>query len=130
MPGLSTPFQVSIYCWFAWEVGLLVRDLVRRKGRLGPDRGTRVIVSLTLAGSIWIGILLRSLGTSAARSLAPNASAAAGVVADLGGPGPVGLAVTGSADVQDLFIQVDVDQAVATDGPNRWAAPSLGYGRR
>jgi hypothetical protein len=40
--------------------GLLVRDLVRRKGRLGPDRGTRVIVSLTLAGSIWIGILLRS----------------------------------------------------------------------
>jgi hypothetical protein len=60
MPGLSTPFVVSIYCWFAWEGGLLVRDLVRRKGRLGPDRGTRVIVSLTLAGSIWIGILLRS----------------------------------------------------------------------
>jgi hypothetical protein len=52
---LSTPFLVSIYCWFAWEGGLLVRDLVRRKGRLGPDRGTRVIVSLTLAGSIWIG---------------------------------------------------------------------------
>jgi hypothetical protein len=21
MPGLSTPFVVSIYCWFAWEVG-------------------------------------------------------------------------------------------------------------
>ena len=43
MPGLSTPFLVSIYCWFAWEGGLLVRDLVRRKGRLGPDRGTRVL---------------------------------------------------------------------------------------
>jgi hypothetical protein len=60
MPGLSTPLLVSIYCWFAWEGGLLVRDLVRRKGRLGSDRGTRVLVSLTLTGSIWIGILLRS----------------------------------------------------------------------
>ena len=30
MPGLSMPFLVSIYCWFAWEGSLLVRDLVRR----------------------------------------------------------------------------------------------------
>jgi hypothetical protein len=79
MPGLSTPFVVSIYCWFAWEVGLLVRDLVRRKGRLGADRGTRVIVALTLAGSIWIGILLRSW-VPALDTPAPNAVAAAGVV--------------------------------------------------
>jgi uncharacterized membrane protein YdcZ (DUF606 family) len=79
MPGLSTPFLVSIYCWFAWEGGLLVRDLVRRKGRLGPDHGTRVIVSLTLAGSIWIGILLRSW-VPALDTAAPNALAAAGVV--------------------------------------------------
>jgi hypothetical protein len=79
MPGLSTPLLVSIYCWFAWEGGLLVRDLVRRKGRLGPDRGTRVIVSLTLAGSIWIGILLRSW-VPALDTPAPNAFAAAGVV--------------------------------------------------
>ena len=32
--GLAAPFLVSIYWWFAWEVGLLVRDLVRHKGRL------------------------------------------------------------------------------------------------
>ena len=78
-PGLSTPFLVSIYCWFAWEGGLLARDLVRRKGHLGPDRGTRVIVSLTLAGSIWIGIQLRSW-VPALDTPAPNALAAAGVV--------------------------------------------------
>jgi hypothetical protein len=60
VPGLSTPFLVSIYCWFAWEVGLLVRDLVRRKARPGLDRGTRVIVSLTVTGSIWSGIVLCS----------------------------------------------------------------------
>ena len=77
MPGLSTPFLVSICCWFAWEVGLLVRDLVRRKGRVGPDRGTRVIVALTLAGSIWIGILLRRW-VPALDTPAPDAFAAAG----------------------------------------------------
>ena len=76
---MSTPFRVSIYCWFAWEGGLLVRDLVRRKGRLGSDRGTRVIISLTLAGSIWIGILLRSW-VPALDTPAPDAFAAAGVV--------------------------------------------------
>jgi hypothetical protein len=34
MPWLSTPLLVSISCWLAWEVGLLVHDLVGRKGRL------------------------------------------------------------------------------------------------
>jgi hypothetical protein len=42
------------------RTGLLVRDLIRRKGRHGQDRGPRVIVSLTLTGSIRIGVLLRS----------------------------------------------------------------------
>jgi hypothetical protein len=79
MPGLSTPFLVSIYCWFAWEAGLLVRDLVRGKGRHASDRGTRVIVSLTLAGSIWIGILLRRW-VPALDTPAPIAFAVAGVV--------------------------------------------------
>src|SRR6266511_3129311 len=32
------PFLVSIYCWFAWEVGLLVRDLVRTQAALAPDQ--------------------------------------------------------------------------------------------
>jgi hypothetical protein len=79
MPGLSTPLLVSIYCWFAWEVGLLVRDLFRGKGRLGSDRGTRVLVSITLAGPIWIGILLRCW-VPALDTPAPNGFAAAGVV--------------------------------------------------
>jgi protein-S-isoprenylcysteine O-methyltransferase Ste14 len=39
--ALSTPFQVTIVCWFVLEVALVVRDVVRRKTRLGRDRGTR-----------------------------------------------------------------------------------------
>ncbi len=119
MPALSTPFLVSIYCWFALEVGLVVRDLVRRKGRPGRDRGTGVIVSLSLAGSIWIGILLRRW-VPALDTPEPNAFAAAGIAAIW-----VGLAVRVWAVLTlrgsfSTFIQVDADQAVVTRGPYRW----------
>jgi protein-S-isoprenylcysteine O-methyltransferase Ste14 len=119
MPGLSTPFLVSIYCWFAWEVGLLVRDLVRRKARLGPDRGTRVIVSLTLTGSILIGILLRSW-VPALDTPAPNAFAVAGVVVIWVGLALRVWAVLTLGRSFSTFIQVDADQAVVTRGPYRW----------
>jgi protein-S-isoprenylcysteine O-methyltransferase Ste14 len=119
MPALSTPFLVSIYGWFALEVGLVARDLVRRKGRLGRDRGTRVIVSLSLAGSIWIGILLGGW-VPALDTPAPGAFAAAGVVLIW-----VGLAVRVWAVLTlggsfSTFIQVDPDQVVVTRGPYRW----------
>jgi protein-S-isoprenylcysteine O-methyltransferase Ste14 len=119
MPGLSTPFLVSICCWFAWEVGLLVRDLVRRKARLGPDRGTRVIVSLTLTGSILIGILLRSW-VPALDTPAPNAFAVAGVVVIWVGLALRVWAVLTLGRSFSTFIQVDADQAVVTRGPYRW----------
>ena len=119
MPGLSTPLLVSIYCWFAWEGGLLVRDLVRRKGRLGSDRGTRVLVSLTLTGSIWIGILLRSW-VPALDTPASNAFAAAGVVVIWVGLALRVWAVLTLGRSFSTFIQVDADQAVVTRGPYRW----------
>ena len=119
MPGLSTPFLVSIYCWFAWELGLLIRDLVRRKGRLGSDRGTRVIVSLTLAGSIWIGILLRSW-VPALDTPAPNAFAVAGVVVIWVGLALRVWAVLTLGRSFSTFIEIDADQAVVTRGPYRW----------
>src|SRR4051812_3361115 len=59
-PALSIPYQVSMFCWFALEIGLLVRDLVRGKGRRRRDRGTRLVVSLSLGGSVVFGILLRT----------------------------------------------------------------------
>jgi protein-S-isoprenylcysteine O-methyltransferase Ste14 len=119
MPALSNPLRVSIYCWFALEVGLLVRDLVRRKGRLGWDRGTRGIVSLSLGGSIFIGWLMRGW-VPALDTPAADAFAAAGIVMIW-----VGLAVRVWAVLTlggsfSTFLQVDVDQAVVTRGPYRW----------
>jgi protein-S-isoprenylcysteine O-methyltransferase Ste14 len=108
VPGLSTPFLVSIYCWFAWEVGLLVRDLVRRKGRRGLDHGTRVIVSLTLTGSICSGIVLRSW-VPALDTPAPNAFAVAGAVVIWVGLALRVWAVLTLGRSFSTFIQVDAD---------------------
>jgi protein-S-isoprenylcysteine O-methyltransferase Ste14 len=110
---------VSIYCWFAFEMGLLVRDLVRRKGHLRRDRGTRVIVSLSLVVSILLGLLMRQW-VPALDTPAADAFAAAGIVVIW-----VGLAVRVWAVLTlggsfSTFIQVDADQAVVTRGPYRW----------
>jgi protein-S-isoprenylcysteine O-methyltransferase Ste14 len=116
---LSAPFVVSICAWFAIELILLARDLVRRKGRLGQDRGTRAIVSLSLAGSIWIAILVPRW-LPALDAPGPRAFAAVGLALIW-----VGLAVRIWAVVTlgrsfSTFVGVDTDQPVITRGPYRW----------
>jgi protein-S-isoprenylcysteine O-methyltransferase Ste14 len=116
---LSTAFVVSIFCWFALEVGLLIRDAVRRKGPLGRDRGTRAIVSLSLNVSILISWLLPRWAP-ALDTPATDAFAVAGIVVIW-----VGLALRVWAVITlggsfSTFIQVGADQAVVTRGPYRW----------
>jgi hypothetical protein len=77
--AVSTPFLVSIYCWFAFEVGLVVSDLARRRARPSRDRGTRAILALSLGGSIFIGSLLPRW-VPALDTPAPDAFATAGLV--------------------------------------------------
>jgi protein-S-isoprenylcysteine O-methyltransferase Ste14 len=115
----STPFQVSVLCWFVLELGLLVRDLARRKAGSGQDRGTRAIIAVSLAGSIWIGILLPGW-LPALDTPARSMFAAAGLVVIW-----VGLAVRIWAVLTlggsfSTFLQVDTQQAVVTRGPYRW----------
>lgn len=116
---LATPFVVSIYCWFALEVGLLVRDLVRRKGRRGRDRGTRLVVSLSLGGSILIGSLARG-SVPALDMPASGAFAAAGLLMIWVGLAVRVWAVATLGGSFSTFIEVGVDQAVVTRGPYRW----------
>ena len=116
---LSVPFLVSIYCWFALEIGLVVRDLVRRKARLRRDRGTRAIVAFSLGGAIFIGVLLRrwipALDTPAA-----DAFAAAGLVLIWAGLVVRVWAVIALGRSFSTFVQVSVGQTVVTTGPYRW----------
>jgi protein-S-isoprenylcysteine O-methyltransferase Ste14 len=110
---------VSIFSWFALEVGLVVRDLVRGRARLGRDRGTRATVALAVAVSIFFGTVLGQR-VPALDTPAPYAFAAAGLVVIW-----VGLAVRVWAVLTlggsfSTFIQVDVEQPVVTRGPCRW----------
>jgi protein-S-isoprenylcysteine O-methyltransferase Ste14 len=116
---LSTPFQISIFCWFALEIGLAVRDLVRRKAALGTDRGTRAIVALSLGGSIVLGVLvpgwLPALNTPAAKAFV-----VVGIIVIWLGLAVRVWAVLTLGGSFSTFVQVDADQAVVTYGPYRW----------
>jgi protein-S-isoprenylcysteine O-methyltransferase Ste14 len=119
MPGLSMPFVVSICCWCALEVGLLVRDVVRRKGHLRGDRGPRALIALTLGGSMWIGILLRRW-VPVLHTPAPETFAAAGTVVIWVGLVLRCWAVLTLGGSFSTFVQVDPEQTVVTRGPYRW----------
>ena len=116
---VPTVLLVSIYCWYAFEVALVVRDVVRRKGRLGRDRGTRAIVSVTVVGSVVVAGLLR-VRVPALDTPAPLVFGAVGA-----GVLWLGLALR-AWSVWTLggsfrtSVEVDADQPVVTRGPYRW----------
>jgi protein-S-isoprenylcysteine O-methyltransferase Ste14 len=112
-------FLVSVCCWAVFETGLTVRDLVRRQLRLGRDRGTRLVLALTLVGSIAVGILAR-LRVPALDTPAPAAFAAAGVVVIWAGVALRFWAVLTLGRSFRTVVAVDPDQAVVTGGPYRW----------
>ncbi len=119
MAALSTAYQVPIYCWLAFEVGLLVRDLVRGKFRHGYDRGTRLIVSWSLGGAMAVGWLMREW-TPALATPAPDAFVVAGLVVIWLGLAVRIWAVLALGRSFSTFIQVKGDQIVVTHGPYRW----------
>lgn len=119
MTPLPIAFQITIFCWFAFEIGLLVRDIVRGRISLGRDRGTRAMVSLSLVGAIALGL---TAGTwfPWGSTPAPTAFATAGIVVLW-----IGLviriwAVLALGRAFSTFVQVDAGQKVVTRGPYRW----------
>jgi protein-S-isoprenylcysteine O-methyltransferase Ste14 len=119
MSFLSTPLQVSILCWFALEFGLAVRDVARRKARLNRDRGTRLVVSLSLGAAFGIGWLMRSR-VQALDTPAPEVFAVAGLVLIWIGMAVRVWAVLALGGSFSTFVQVDERQSVVTSGPYRW----------
>ncbi|MGA8115343.1 MAG: isoprenylcysteine carboxylmethyltransferase family protein [Actinocatenispora sp.] len=116
---MSAPFQVSIFCWFALEVGLLVRDLVRGRARLRHDRGTRLIVTVSLGVAMVLGW---SVSGSLPWLATPvrGAFAAAGVALIWIGLAVRVWAVLTLGGAFSTYVQVDGDQQVVTRGPYRW----------
>lgn len=119
MSFLSALLRVSIVGWVGVEIVLAGRDIARRKVGARRDRGTRVVVALSLVAAFAIGWLVRirvpALGTPA-----PEVFASAGVVVIW-----IGLAVRVWAVVAlggsfSTYVQVADDQPVVTSGPYRW----------
>lgn len=115
LPGLVL---APLYGWLVLEVGLLVRDLARHQ-RSGHDRGTRILVSVTLVGAIWVGLLLRTL-VPALNSPAPWAWAVAGVAVMVLGLTVRLWAVVTLGRSFSTFLGVRPGQTVVRRGPYRW----------
>lgn len=107
-----------LYCWLAVEVGLLVRDLAHRR-RAGHDRGTRLLVAVTLVGAIWLGLLLRTL-TPAFNTRVPGGFVAAGVVVMAAGLVVRLWAVVTLGRSFSTFLDVRPGQSIVQHGPYRW----------
>jgi protein-S-isoprenylcysteine O-methyltransferase Ste14 len=117
--AFSTPYLVSAYCWIALEVGLAVRDLVRRRAHHSSDRGTRVIVALSLGASIFVGVMLRQWLPTLDTPV-PAAFAVTGLVAFWAGLAVRVWAVVTLGRSFSTFVRADAGQAVVTHGPYRW----------
>jgi protein-S-isoprenylcysteine O-methyltransferase Ste14 len=109
--------ELPLAAWVLVEVGVRVREGVQGKGRADRDRGTRVLIAMTLGAAI-----LAALG---ARSVAPELSMPAplrmlGVVVMWLG---LALRVWAIAALGGGFrttVEVEPGQTVVSGGPYRW----------
>ena len=114
MISLTSP---TLVCWALFEVSLRVREAVQGKGRRDRDRGTRVLIAISLGAAI--------AAAGAATSLAPSlripaALQVAGVVVMWVGLATRVWAVATLGRAFRTTVEIDPDQAVVRTGPYRW----------
>jgi protein-S-isoprenylcysteine O-methyltransferase Ste14 len=107
---------ISIYCWYAFEIVLVVRDLVRRKGRLTRDRGTRTVAAVSVVGSVVVAGLLHAK-VPALDWPAPTLFAVLGSVVLWCGLVLRAWAVVTLGRSFRTSVEVDTDQPVVSRGP-------------
>lgn len=107
----------TLACWALLEVGLRVREAVQGKGRRTRDRGTRVLIAISLGSAIGVASVL----TSVAPSLRiPVAVRVFGVIVMWLGIATRIWAVAALGGAFRTTVEVDPDQAVVTTGPYKW----------
>ena len=110
--------DVTLAVWAAFEVGLRVREAVQGKGGRGHDRGTRVLIAVSVAATIGAGA---AAAASVAPSLrTPGAFRVAGVVVMWLGLATRVWAIAALGGAFRTTVEVDADQAVVSSGPYRW----------
>jgi protein-S-isoprenylcysteine O-methyltransferase Ste14 len=109
--------DLTLAAWALLEVGIRVREVVRRKGRRDRDRATRVLIAVTLGAAIAAALLARSTAPSLRT---PAALRSAGVLVMWLG---LALRVSAIAALGGAFrttVEVDPGQAVVCTGPYKW----------
>jgi protein-S-isoprenylcysteine O-methyltransferase Ste14 len=117
--GVPTALAVPVYCWYAFEVALVIRDIARHQGRWSADRGTRLIVALAVVGSVAISGVVRAQVPALDTPAQPGFAVAGACVLLLGLALRVWAVVTLGRSFR-TYVEVDVDQTVVTRGPYRW----------
>jgi protein-S-isoprenylcysteine O-methyltransferase Ste14 len=109
--------NLSLAAWALVEIGVRVREGVQGKGRADRDRGTRVLIAMTLGAAIIAAFGARS---AAPELRMPAALRVAGVVVMWLG---LALRVWAIAALGGGFrttVEVEPGQAVVSRGPYRW----------
>jgi protein-S-isoprenylcysteine O-methyltransferase Ste14 len=109
--------SATLACWALLELVLRVREAVRGKGGRTRDRGTRVLIALSLGAAI----AAASIATSAAPSLrAPGAVRVLGIIVMWLGLATRVWAVAALGGAFRTTVEVDPDQVVVATGPYKW----------
>ena len=115
---LIAPAYPTLACWALLEVGLRVREAVQGKGGRKRDRGTRVLIAVSLGAAIAAG-QRRNLGGAHAGDRRWRCRPC-GVVVMWLGLATRFWAVAALGGAFRTTVEVDPDQAVVTTGPYRW----------
>jgi protein-S-isoprenylcysteine O-methyltransferase Ste14 len=95
------------------EVGLRVREAVQGKGGRNRDRGTRVLIAISIGAAIGVA--------AAATSVAPSVAVQVfGIIVMWLGLATRAWAVAALGGAFRTTVEVDRDQAVVTSGPYKW----------
>jgi protein-S-isoprenylcysteine O-methyltransferase Ste14 len=115
--ALPVAADLAVACWALLEIGLRIREGVQGRGGRERDRGTRVLIAVTLAATIGLAAVARS---SVPSLRVPGAGRAAGtVVIWLGLALRIWAVVTLGAAFRTT-VEVDLGQSVVSTGPYAW----------
>jgi protein-S-isoprenylcysteine O-methyltransferase Ste14 len=106
--------HLTLAGWAVLELALRVRERLQGRGGTARDRATRVLIALTIGGSIALAAVIDS------RTTTPRIAVAAGLIVMWLG---LALRVWAIAALGRAFrttVEVDPGQAVVSSGPYRW----------
>jgi protein-S-isoprenylcysteine O-methyltransferase Ste14 len=112
MPAVA--LHLTLVGWALFEVGVRIWERSGGRGGAARDRGTRVLIAVTLGGAIALALVIGS------RSTIPGVYRSLGVLVMWLGLAIRAWAVVTLGRAFRTTVEVDSDQAIISTGPYRW----------